>query len=720
MSQIQVLDFQVANLIAAGEVVDRPASVVKELLENAIDAQATVISVEIKRGGVAMMRVTDNGCGMSAEDLPIAIKRHATSKIHNAGDLDNIMTLGFRGEALAAIASVSSLKILSKRRQDEMGTLLEAEGGSVQDVSQIGCQDGTTVLVEELFHNVPARRKFLKSDVSEANAVLAVVEKIALSRPDIAVQMICDGNTKFVTTGDGNLLHAIHAVLGREFAKKLVAVDGATEGVEVRGYIGAPDCVRGNRNYQNFFINGRYVKSRTAMAALEQAFDSYIPSERYPVCVLEIVLHPAFVDVNVHPAKLEVKFSNERVVFDAVYCAVRNALTQKLTRPEFKIGKPTAITADDMHLYNGFVPIYDKMAQDAPSEEVVRQLKLTDLTDSVSSFGGEHGSNENLTISPPVKPETATSFTESALANPISSDSDGGCKVIINKGNSQQGDLTEENQRTLDTSQIQKEQSQKEQSFAKEELTQPAIDLPIDWNIASNAILEKEETGAVPENIADPNLESSAQKVETATAPTRTRKSIPQYRILGVAYFTYIILELEDRLLLIDQHAAHERILFEQMKENCHKSQTYSQMLLVPLTIPLSSDERATAKDFSSEIQAMGYDFAVDESARTALLFQIPGGLDVAQASELFTTLVSDLNAHSADVRVAREIAYEKALYQASCKAAIKGGRIYEEAHLKWICDELLSLVDIKYCPHGRPVAYEITKKELDHQFGRT
>lgn len=716
MSQIQILDFQVANLIAAGEVVDRPASVVKELLENAIDAQATMISVEIKRGGVSMLRVTDNGCGMSAEDLPIAIKRHATSKIHNAGDLDNIMTLGFRGEALAAIASVSSLKILSKRRQDEMGTLLEAEGGSIQDVSPIGCQDGTTVLVEELFRNVPARRKFLKSDVSEANAVLAVVEKLSLSRPDIAIQMIIDGSTKFVTTGDGNLLHAIHAVLGREFAKKLVAVDGATEGVEVRGYIGAPDCVRGNRNYQNFFINGRYVKSRTAMAALEQAYDSYIPSERYPVCVLEIVLHPAFVDVNVHPAKLEVKFSNERVVFDAVYCAVRNALTQKLTRPEFKIGKPTAMTADDMHLYNGFVPIYDKMAQDAPSEEMVRQLKLTDLTDSEFTSEVKQDSNDNLTIQQSVNPVPAPSLIEVASMDPISAVSNSEHVNIRNATNSRQDDLPERQQKIPDSSQI-----KKDESIEIENLTQPAVDLPIDWNVTSNAIPEKEENVKIQENVVDPNSEvSSSQKVEEATEPIRKRNPIPQYRILGVAYFTYIILELEDRLLLIDQHAAHERILFEQMKENCHKSKTYSQMLLVPLTIPLSSDERATAKDFSSEIQAMGYDFAVDETARTALLFQIPGGLDVEQASELFTTLVSDLNEHNTDVRVAREIAYEKALYQASCKAAIKGGRIYGEAHLKWICDELLSLVDIKYCPHGRPVAYEITKKELDRQFGRT
>ena len=341
MGKINVLDQQIANLIAAGEVVDRPASVVKEMLENSIDAGAKNITLEIKRGGVSFIRVSDDGCGMSREDVPVSIKRHATSKIKSAADLDGIMTLGFRGEALAAIGSVSKLRIMTKPHGDTMGTLLQATAGDVELFTETRCTDGTTIIVEDLFANVPARRKFLKKDSSEALAVTAVIEKIALSRPDLAFRFISDGALKFATNGDGDLKNCIYAVLGRDFAHRLTPVDDMTDGIGIRGFIGSPENIRANRNYQNFFINGRYVKSRTAMAALEQAFSSYIPGDKFPVCVLFIKLHPAYVDVNVHPAKLEVKFSNEQIVFNAVYSAVRGALTANLDRPERILnGKP--------------------------------------------------------------------------------------------------------------------------------------------------------------------------------------------------------------------------------------------------------------------------------------------------------------------------------------------------------------------------------------------
>ena len=356
MGIINILDPQVANLIAAGEVVDRPASVIKELLENAIDAGATAVTVEIKRGGITFMRVSDNGCGMSRDDVPVCIKRHATSKIRTEGDLDSIITLGFRGEALAAIGSVSTLRIMTKTKDSEMGTVLTCVGGEIREIIESGCPNGTTIIVEELFANIPARRKFLKKDTSEALACAAVVEKIALSRPDLSIKFISDGQLRFSTEGDGNLKNCVYAVLGRDFAKKLVEVHGMTGGIEVLGYIGTPENVRANRNYQNFFINGRYVKSRTAMAAIEQAFNSYIPSEKFPVCVLELRIHPALVDVNVHPAKLEVKFSNEQAVFDSVYSAVRTALEDKLPRPELSL-KTKEEARREARIVSGFVPL---------------------------------------------------------------------------------------------------------------------------------------------------------------------------------------------------------------------------------------------------------------------------------------------------------------------------------------------------------------------------
>ena len=339
MGKINVLDFEIANLIAAGEVVERPSSVMKELIENSIDSGATSIVAEIKRGGVALIRVSDNGCGMSEDDLPVALKRHATSKIKSREDLDGISTLGFRGEALAAISSVSKVTIITKTAEAEVGSMLTSEGGRILDISEVGSADGTTVVVEELFYNVPARRKFLKKDSTEAMNVSALVEKVALSKPEISIQLLIDGEERFKTPGDGNLLNAIYAVYGKEFSSKLIEADGTANGIRVHGYIGRSDNARKNRNLQNVFINNRYVKSLTAMAAIEKAYTSYIAPEAFPVCVLFIDMNPTMVDVNVHPAKLEVKFANEQPVFEAIYYTVKRAIEDYTYRPEMSLSK---------------------------------------------------------------------------------------------------------------------------------------------------------------------------------------------------------------------------------------------------------------------------------------------------------------------------------------------------------------------------------------------
>ena len=339
MGKINVLDFEIANLIAAGEVVERPSSVLKELIENSIDSGATSIVAEIKRGGVALIRVSDNGCGMDREDLPVAIKRHATSKIRQREDLESIMTLGFRGEALAAISSVSAVTIITKTAEATEGSMLVSEGGKILDISEVGCSTGTTVVVENLFFNVPARRKFLKKDSTEAMNCAALVEKVALSRPDISIQLLVDGNERFKTPGDKDLLNTIYAVYGKDFASKLIEADGTANGIHVHGFIGRSDNVRKNRNYQNIFINGRYVKSLTAMAAIEKAYTSYIAHEAFPTCVLFLDMNPTAVDVNVHPAKLEVKFANEQPVFEAVYYTVKRAIEDYEYRPEMQLSK---------------------------------------------------------------------------------------------------------------------------------------------------------------------------------------------------------------------------------------------------------------------------------------------------------------------------------------------------------------------------------------------
>ena len=377
MGKINVLPFAVANLIAAGEVVDRPASVIKELMENAIDAGADRITVEIQNGGVTFMRVTDNGCGMSPEDLPVAIRRHATSKIKVAEDLDGILTLGFRGEALAAIASVSDVRIISKTADAQFGAVLEAHGGNIHSITEQGCSTGTSVIVENLFANVPARRKFLKKDVTEAMAVTANVEKVALSNPQIAFRLIVDGNLKLETAGDGNLQNTIYAVFGKEFASRLIEVSSDHEGILIKGFIGRTDNFKANRNYQNFFINGRFVKSKTAMAALEQAYTSYMPPEKFPCCVLYITINPARVDVNVHPAKLEVKFSNEKAVFEAIYYTVRTALEGNVTRPSMQLNfsTRTAKSAFAPKVSEAIAPVKDGKIESLASRQLSYDLE---------------------------------------------------------------------------------------------------------------------------------------------------------------------------------------------------------------------------------------------------------------------------------------------------------------------------------------------------------
>ncbi|MBO5269830.1 MAG: DNA mismatch repair endonuclease MutL, partial [Clostridia bacterium] len=390
MSNINVLPFSIANLIAAGEVVDRPASVVKELLENAIDAGSTRINIEIQNGGVSLIRVSDNGCGMTPEDLGISVLRHATSKIKEEADLSRIMTLGFRGEALAATAAVSQMRIISKTSELPYGAMLTVHGGEILSLEERGAVNGTTVIVERLFYNVPARLKFLKRDATEALAVTSVVEKTALAHPEIAFHYLIDGSTKILTAGDGDRRSVLNHFYGKAFASRLIEVNSGEGPVHIEGYISRPDNVRPNRNYQNFFLNGRYIRSRTIGAALEQAYVSFIAPEKFPCCTLYVDIDPSAVDINVHPAKLEVKFSNEKAVFDTVYYTVRSALEVNRDRPEIDLGRATEPSAfmptsseenlarvaenEEQAARNrvteAFVPVVDRVAGDTPPKQI--------------------------------------------------------------------------------------------------------------------------------------------------------------------------------------------------------------------------------------------------------------------------------------------------------------------------------------------------------------
>ena len=664
MAKIEVLDFHVANLIAAGEVVERPASCVKELLENALDAGATEITVEIKRGGVSFLRVSDNGCGIAREDLPVAIKRHATSKIRVAADLDGIMTLGFRGEALAAIASVSLLRIMTKREGDRYGSLLVSEYGKVSEVAEVGCKNGTTVIVENLFANQPARRKFLKRDASEALAVSSIVEKLAISRPDIAFKLIVDGNMKIATPGDKRLISAVYAALGKEFAERLVKVRNITDGIEVVGYISRPESVRSNRGGQNFFINGRYVRSKTATAALEQAFDSYCETGKFPFCVLFISVHPTFVDVNVHPTKLEVKFSNERAVFDAVYCAVRNTLSDSRETGE-PILEPRRVTPSERGLYNAFVPIEDRLA-DTPTKEISPKKAFEEPTIS-----------DLLPPEPFVRPAAV----EKKEIQPIE-------KTI---------------EKTIEKP-IEKADEPKSKDFLSS-----LSDITAD--AATFDMTPKRETAApIQEEIPLPK-----EVIQEKPAVT-----MPVYRIIGEAFHAYIMVEVGDTTLILDKHAAHERILFEKMKKNREKSREAlaTQMLLVPLALSLTPEEMGALDEFEEDIIKTG--FVVEKSENGVLVSGIPSDLSEEEALDMLTKLCEQLAEGTGNVAVTSNVVYEKALYQASCKAAMKAGLIDTPDNIKWLVETVLQNPDIRYCPHGRPIAFELSRRDMEKFFKRT
>ena len=652
MGNINVLSFEIANLIAAGEVVERPSSVLKELLENSIDSGATSIVAEIKRGGVSLIRVTDNGSGIDKEDLPVAIQRHATSKIRDKDDLASIMTLGFRGEALAAISSVSEMTIISKTKSAESATMLSAEAGKVVDISEVFAADGTTVVVSNLFYNVPARRKFLKKDATEAMNVSALVEKVALSRPDISIQLLIDGEEKFKTPGDNNLLNTIYAIFGKDFSSKLIEIDGEADGIRVYGYVGRSDNVKKNRNLMNVFINGRYVKSLTAQAAIERAYTSYIAPEAFPTCVLFIDINPSLVDVNVHPAKLEVKFADERVVFEIVYYTVKNALEKHEYRPEMEFAKPKA----EKNFAGAFVPL----GADTKGE----QLKMSVPT-YVKQPIAEEPKKQTSSYAP--------SYTSPYRSSQSSADFDKPLKVAS---------------------------------------------VGVDFGIK-----KADATTMTPKDSVEllKKYRESIQTKETVTIPQTPEihvEETPEYKFIGEAFDCYVMIEYEGALLVIDKHAAHERVIFEDLKKQREDDKRITnQLLMLPLTVVLNPEELACATEYANEMQGVGFEYTLNGTA--ADITSIPEAISTDDAEALFVKMLDEIIEGRGKPAITEAIRREKALYQVACKAAIKGGRVYTKEILHWLIKKLLLLPDITVCPHGRPVAFKLTKNELDRQFER-
>lgn len=669
MGKIHKLSPALADMIAAGEVVERPASVIKELVENAIDAGAKKITVEIQNGGITYMRVTDDGCGMSAEDAATAFLRHATSKISSAEDLNAIVTMGFRGEALAAISAVSKIDLLTKLPEEDLGTSVRVEAGNVLDTSPAGCPQGTTIIVRDLFYNTPARMKFLKRDSVEGSYIAGAVQRQALSHPEIAFRFIREGKSELSTPGDGKLQSAIYAAMGRQFATEMVEVTGSSQGVTVRGFVGKPTANRGSRSYQHFFVCGRYVKSRLLSAALEEAYKNQMMVGRFPTAVLHVDVAPTAVDVNIHPAKTEVKFLREGDVFDAVHYTVLGALSRAQDRPEMKLPEQKPAPKQDFYQTMSAqeyrsqgskpqepenVPELSRKFLETLSEQSTLLPGGTVLRDSVAMAPGVHGS----------VPISAAVFGNAPVEMP---------KAPVKP--------------EVPVTQAQPRTEPAPLPEITPEPEQTAMDLP------------KAPAPKMPE--------------EVSVEPKKTPETV-DYRIIGQTMDTYIIIEQGDELLLMDKHAAHERVLFEKLKAQAHE--IMSQMLLRPLSARLSREETATLLAHGEELSALG--FTVEDAGTGDLLVRaIPCDVAEEDAAACLSQMAQNFQE---GLRMAPEKVHDDLLHTIACKAAIKGGRYTDPMELSALVAEVLNRDDIKHCPHGRPVCITLTRASLERQFKRS
>ncbi len=667
MPKIHCLERHVANLIAAGEVVERPASVVKELTENAIDAGATAVAVEIQRGGMGYIRVTDNGCGMEPEDAETAFLRHATSKIQNAFDLEAIGTLGFRGEALAAIAAVARVELMTRTADREFGTGLTLEGGKVVEREVVGCPEGTTMIVRNLFYNTPARLKFMKRDVAEGAAVYAVVQHVALSHPEVSFRFVREGKEELLTPGDGDLRSAVYAVLGREVALGMLPCKRKDEELSVEGFISRPTCCRGNRSGQHFFVNGRYVKSRTMSAALEQAYQNQKMVGKFPGCVLRVACKLNAVDVNVHPAKTEVKFTSERKLFDAVYYAVKETLEAEQGHPQAEL-KPK-------------VP--PKQDQVTPNQTFFRTMTAEEYRRT-----GQVLHSKRQSPAPPREDPFETAMR------------------------------------------------QRRQEVRPSEL----VCIP---EAAEPIVVSAVEDRALVEQPVDNCVEKSVETVEnplynpgvSQVEPVQTRKPEPirlgqtpapapaeqpeetpdtaAWRLAGELFDTYVIVEQGDTAYLIDKHAAHERMNFDRMRAADWKPM--SQLLLTPQVLHLAPEECGVLLEQMGLLEQFG--FAVEPfGGDEVLVREAPNDLNADQIEPALEEIASKLLlTGTADPAAVRD----EVLHTMACKAAIKGGWKNDRAELEVVARAVMS-GQVKYCPHGRPVAIELSRQQLEKQFKRS
>lgn len=661
MANIQVLDQITIDKIAAGEGIERPASIIKELVENAIDAGASAVTVEIKEGGISFIRITDNGCGIPKEEVPLAFLRHSTSKIRSVDDLTTVASLGFRGEALSSIAAIAQVELITKTKDEVTGTRYRIEGGAEKAIEDTGAPDGTTFLVHQIFYNTPARRKFLKTPMTEASHVSELMTRLALSHPEVSIQFINNGQEKLHTSGNGKLKDIIYHVFGRDIANNLLETNERIDGIQVQGFIGKPIISRGNRNYENYFINGRYVKSNIIAKAIEDAYKDFTMQHKYPFTALHFTMDGTDLDVNVHPTKMELRFSNQQGVYNFIY----NALKQTLSEPELipRVELPEAKE----------VPVKAEKIVERKQEQPMTPVREERKTPVIEE-------EKNLDYFMKKMRERVTAYHQQAVeVKPTPAPS------VIQEN---------VNYEALPASQVAavKQPVPEQRTVAKEPMPEQAV-------------APREEKSVVTEK----QLDFFEEKL-------LTKKAAQEYKIIGQLFETYWLVEFHEQLYIIDQHAAHERVLYEKTLRGMKDREFTSQYLSPPIILNLSMQEEEALNTHMDIFTNIGFEiepFGGDSYAIRA----VPDNLFSIAKRELFTEMLDQLvdGIHSS---LAPDIVAEK-VASMSCKAAVKGNSRLSAAEVETLIGELLELENPYHCPHGRPTIIAMTKRELEKKFKR-
>lgn len=644
MANIQVLDQITIDKIAAGEVVERPASIVKELVENAIDAGSTAVTVEIKEGGISFIRITDNGCGIPKEEVPLAFLRHSTSKIRSVEDLTSVTSLGFRGEALSSIAAIAQVELITKQRDSVLGTRYQIEGGVEKSIEDAGARDGSTFLIRNIFYNTPARRKFLKTAMTEAGHVNELMIRLALSHPEVSFEFINNGQTKLHTSGNGKLKDTIYNLFGRDIAMNLLEVDAECVGLKVTGYVGKPLISRGNRNYENYFINGRYVKSNTIAKAIEDGYKEFIMQHKYPFTVLHFEVNGADVDVNVHPTKMELRFSNQQQIYNFVFDAIRMAfqekeLIPKVELPEVKVPVETPTTKPMTPVQH---TSYTPVAPARPPQPAERNLDyfMEKMKERVASYHNQSSQAEVKDVS------------------------------------------------GVHRAQEQADRIRETVNYAK-----------------------REETIKIPEK-----KEEKTEQLNLFEEKLLTKEAVIEHKIIGQLFDTYWLVEFNEQLYIIDQHAAHERVLYEKTLKGMKTREFTSQYLSPPIVLNLTMQEEEVLNSHMNDFANIGFEIEPFGGSSYAVR-AIPDNLfSIAKKDlliEMLDGLVDGINSSVAPDLIAEKVA------SMSCKAAVKGNSRLSRAEVEVLIGDLLKLENPYHCPHGRPTIISMTKRELEKKFKR-